>query len=180
MCCSSFDSVRVWSMVAFSLVCFICSSLSNVSAWEFCADVFCVESEALPPSARLRATAVDAWVLLGDTVSGAAVLSQSRERVFSALIDLLEETVTEVKVSAGECLGFLWETALDSELEEGREAAAAGAASESAEELANRLLCEDPEEVSRALEVLNSTAKESSKKVSKKVWRSCLFFRICQ
>jgi hypothetical protein len=93
-------------------------------------------------------------------------------RVFSALVDLLEETSTEVKISAGECLGFLWETALDSGLEGGEQAPSG----ESAEELALRLLSEDSETVSRALDVLNSTAKESSKKVSKKVRRaSCDF-----
>jgi hypothetical protein len=160
---SEFELVRIWSITALAFISFICSSTANPEAWRFCADVLCKTSEAILPPPMLQAAAANAWVLMGTTINSNAVLLQSKERVFEELVAMMEQPLTDVKVSAGECIAFLWEkgAAMQEEL--------ACAPSESAGfNDVSELLSDDPEMISNALRLLTETARESSKKVAKK------------
>jgi hypothetical protein len=92
-------------------------------------------------------------------MSSAAVLGQCNERVFPAVLALMQGGSTDVKVSGGECLAFLWEVAI--------EAGGEDLGTAECEEI-GAVLHEDEDLVAVAIQLVNDISKEHSKKISKK------------
>jgi hypothetical protein len=152
---SQIEELRVSAIATLAFASFVCSSNSNEKIMTFCEDVICGESEGTAPHAALKARAALSWCLLATVSAEAGLLDRSRDRLFSAVAELLDETDTDVKIAAGLTLAMLWEVA--EETHPGLDHMGSGA-----------LLCDDPAEVAQAVAVLQQAARESSKRISKK------------
>lgn len=156
---SSNQEIRKWAITSLAFISFICSSDINVPVWRFCGDVLCQTSEAEKPTPYVQAAAAEAWVLLSSTLSPAAVIHESKERIFPVIVQLMREANTDVKVSAGESLAYLWEAAVEA----GDERFSSGEAED-----VGATLCDDEELVAAAIQLVEDISKEHSKRVSKK------------
>jgi hypothetical protein len=150
------EAFRIEALKTLAFLSYVCSSdRSESSAWILCEEFILQTAEGLPASDALRWTALKFWCLLASVIDPEVVLEHSRDGVFEAAIDILEDADTEGKVIAGESLAFLWEVAFHQD-EEGDSASWQGALSGNVRE------CE------RAINMLTMIGRDSSKRIAKK------------
>lgn len=156
------EELAISALFALSILSFVTSVDSQATIWDLCEDFLCGEAESTYNSPELKARAAECWVLLAiaaATGEGELVLERSRRRVFEALVELLDESAgsTEIRITAGRVIAFLWETAAE----------VSGDPSASAIDL-GRLLCNHSSMVEQLLRSLQDVVRESSKRISKK------------
>jgi len=152
------NELREPALSTLAFISYVCCNEPDVSLWGFVENILCGESEALPDTPSLRAQAARSWLLLSTVMSNARKLERSRERVFSALKDLLDNTNTDAKVTAGEAFAILWEVAKVTDMDN----------VELNHVDPGELLCDNPVYVSEVVSLLQQVARESSKSISKK------------
>ena len=152
---SNMEELRVNAIATLAFSSYICSCEAHYSVMTLCEDILCGESEGEVADSTLKARAAASWSLLASVNAEAIVLARCKERVFEEVVELLEDSESDVKISAGLTLAGLWEIA-DSLVPEVDYA------------VSGLELCNIPAKISQAVALLQRVAKESSKRISKK------------
>jgi hypothetical protein len=150
------EHFRMEVLKSFAFLSYVSSTNRSESpAWILCEEFVLQTAEGLPAPDALRWTALKFWCLLASVIDSDVVLDHSRDGVFEAAIEILEDADTEGKVIAGESLAFLWEVAYDQN-EEGDSSSW------------QAVLCSNVRECERAIGLLTRIGRDSSKRIAKK------------
>ena len=149
------DDVQAQALFTLGFICFVSSLDAQTDTWGYVEDLLCDGPDQPDPAPVVQAART--WVLLASIMDDENVLERSQERVYEGMSRLLEEADdTEGRVTAGEGLAYLYEVADRN-----------SADTETAAEL-SPLICQQPHMAANTLSLLQASAKESSKKISKR------------
>eukprot|EP01038_Epipyxis_sp_PR26KG_P008219 gene8219-11125_t len=166
--------IRNIAIQSLSFITFVCSPESVQSVMNVLEDILC-DDDVMPVkstdshdeneetdeiSVSTKIAVAEGWMLLASLHNGDCgdILERSCDRMFDALLSLIDEVEVEAKVMAGKIFAFLWEVADDHNHRD---------ESSSTEEL-GRSLCNNPSLVTELLIKIRNISKESSKRISKK------------
>jgi uncharacterized protein (UPF0147 family) len=150
------DTLRAEALKCLAFINYVSSTdHSDSAAWALSEQLILLTAEGLEVPADLRGLALKFWCLLASVINPEIVLEHSRDGVFEAAVEILDDANTEGKVIAAESFAFLWEVASDSN-PEGDAAAWEG------------VLCDNTRECQRVIAILETIGKDSSKKIAKK------------
>jgi len=114
---SESDEFRAWCITAKVFMTLVCAEETDAGrrCLTLCESIFCDElgESGVPVGPLLCAAALNSWCIMAQHTQDDAIITRSKERVFAAALNILENPATDpnTKISAGECLAFLWEVA---------------------------------------------------------------------
>ena len=143
------------ALFTLGFICYISSLNGQRETWDYIEDIICdgPDQGFFVPVVQ----AVRSWVLLASVMDDENILERSRDRVYEGMSRLLDNADNiEGRVTAGEGIAYLYEIA-DRNLSD----------VDNAVEL-SPIICNQPNMSTNTLNLLQASAKESSKKISKR------------